>query len=77
MSLRELLDLRRSFGILFQEGALWGSMNVFDNVALPLRQHTDLREPVRCGRARVRVEAGERSGMTKLTAPAEHSHRVD
>jgi phospholipid/cholesterol/gamma-HCH transport system ATP-binding protein len=44
MSRNELLELRRRFGILFQDGALWGSMSVYDNVALPLRQHTDLRE---------------------------------
>jgi phospholipid/cholesterol/gamma-HCH transport system ATP-binding protein len=44
MSLRELLALRRRYGILFQDGALWSSMTLFDNVALPLRQHTDLSE---------------------------------
>jgi phospholipid/cholesterol/gamma-HCH transport system ATP-binding protein len=38
----ELFELRRRLGILFQDGALFGSMNVFDNVAFPLRQHTDL-----------------------------------
>ena len=32
------------FGILFQDGALFGSMNVYDNVAFPLRQHTDMSE---------------------------------
>jgi phospholipid/cholesterol/gamma-HCH transport system ATP-binding protein len=40
----ELYDLRRRLGILFQDGALFGSMSVFDNVAFPLRQHTDLGE---------------------------------
>lgn len=40
----ELLAMRRRFGILFQDGALFGSMPVYDNVALPLRQHTDLTE---------------------------------
>jgi phospholipid/cholesterol/gamma-HCH transport system ATP-binding protein len=40
----ELLELRRKFGILFQDGALFGSMSVYDNVAFPLRQHTDLEE---------------------------------
>jgi phospholipid/cholesterol/gamma-HCH transport system ATP-binding protein len=44
MSLRELLALRRRYGILFQDGALWSSMTLFDNIALPLRQHTDLSE---------------------------------
>ncbi|MGE4425083.1 MAG: ABC transporter ATP-binding protein [Solirubrobacteraceae bacterium] len=44
MELRELLEMRRRFGVLFQDGALYGSMNVFDNVAFPVRQHTDLSE---------------------------------
>jgi phospholipid/cholesterol/gamma-HCH transport system ATP-binding protein len=40
----ELLQLRRRIGVMFQDGALLSSMNVYDNVAFPLRQHTDLRE---------------------------------
>ncbi|WP_020661458.1 ABC transporter ATP-binding protein [Amycolatopsis benzoatilytica] len=37
-------ELRKRFGVLFQDGALFGSMDVFDNVAFPLRKHTDLSE---------------------------------
>ena len=37
----ELFEMRKKFGVLFQDGALFGSMNVLDNVAFPLRQHTD------------------------------------
>lgn len=44
MTMDELLEMRRMFGILFQDGALFGSMPVYDNVAFPLRQHTDLGE---------------------------------
>ncbi len=44
MTLSRLLEVRRKFGILFQDGALFGSMSVYDNVAFPLRQHTDLGE---------------------------------
>jgi phospholipid/cholesterol/gamma-HCH transport system ATP-binding protein len=40
----ELFEMRKKFGVLFQDGALFGSMNVFDNVAFPLRQHTDKGE---------------------------------
>ena len=40
----ELFDMRKKFGVLFQDGALFGSMNVFDNTAFPLRQHTDRAE---------------------------------
>jgi phospholipid/cholesterol/gamma-HCH transport system ATP-binding protein len=41
MGLDHLLNMRQKFGVLFQDGALFGSMNIRDNVAFPLRQHTD------------------------------------
>jgi phospholipid/cholesterol/gamma-HCH transport system ATP-binding protein len=44
MTQAQLLEMRKKFGILFQDGALFGSMSVFDNVAFPLREHTDLTE---------------------------------
>jgi len=44
MSRKEILALRREVGIMFQDGALFSSMNVFDNVAFPLRQHTTLKD---------------------------------
>ena len=40
----ELFEVRKKFGLLFQDGALFGSMNIFDNIAFPLRQHTDKGE---------------------------------
>jgi len=40
----ELFEMRKKFGVLFQDGALFGSMNVLDNVAFPIRQHTDKGE---------------------------------
>jgi phospholipid/cholesterol/gamma-HCH transport system ATP-binding protein len=36
----KLYDTRKLFGVLFQDGALFGSMNLFDNIAFPLREHT-------------------------------------
>ena len=42
---RELNDMRRRMGMLFQDGALFSSLNVYDNIALPLRKHTNLSEP--------------------------------
>ena len=36
----KLYDIRKLFGVLFQDGALFGSMNIFDNIAFPLREHT-------------------------------------
>jgi phospholipid/cholesterol/gamma-HCH transport system ATP-binding protein len=44
LTMPRLLELRRKIGVLFQDGALFGSMSVFDNVAFPLRQHTDFSE---------------------------------
>ncbi len=44
LTMPDLLSLRRRIGVLFQDGALFGSMSVFDNVAFPLRQHTDMSE---------------------------------
>ncbi|MAY74840.1 MAG: ABC transporter ATP-binding protein [Phycisphaerae bacterium] len=42
----ELNEVRKKFGILFQSGALFNSMTVGENVALPLREHTDLPSSV-------------------------------
>src|SRR3989454_1578730 len=41
MDEREIADVRRRFGMLFQSGALLASLTVGENVALPLLQHTD------------------------------------
>jgi phospholipid/cholesterol/gamma-HCH transport system ATP-binding protein len=37
---KDMLRIRRKFGVLFQDGALFGSMDIFDNIAFPLREHT-------------------------------------
>ncbi len=42
ISAREMAELRKKFGVSFQGGALFGSMTVGENVALPLREHTQL-----------------------------------
>lgn len=42
MSPGELLKARRSFGMLFQNSALFDSMDVYDNIAFPLREHKKL-----------------------------------
>jgi phospholipid/cholesterol/gamma-HCH transport system ATP-binding protein len=44
LSRRELYALRQRMGMLFQNGALLTDMSVFENVAFPLREHTDLPE---------------------------------
>jgi phospholipid/cholesterol/gamma-HCH transport system ATP-binding protein len=37
----DLFEIRKKFGVLFQDGALFGSLTLWDNVAFPLRQHTE------------------------------------
>ncbi|WP_421869423.1 ATP-binding cassette domain-containing protein [Motiliproteus sp.] len=41
---KDLFDLRERMGMLFQSGALFTDMSVFENVAFPLRVHTDLND---------------------------------
>ncbi|MCZ4569291.1 MULTISPECIES: ABC transporter ATP-binding protein [Rhodococcus] len=43
-SSKELYEIRKLFGVLFQDGALFGSMNLYDNIAFPLREHTKKSE---------------------------------
>src|SRR6202035_5326639 len=40
----ELFETRKKFGVLFQDGALFGSLTLWDNVAFPLGQHTEKGE---------------------------------
>ena len=44
LSKRELYRMRRNMGMLFQFGALFTDLSIFDNVAFPLREQTDLPE---------------------------------
>ena len=41
---KDLYEVRKLFGVLFQDGALFGSQNLFDNIAFPLREHTKKSE---------------------------------
>lgn len=43
-SAKELYEIRTLFGVMFQDGALFGSMNLYDNTAFPLREHTKKSE---------------------------------
>jgi phospholipid/cholesterol/gamma-HCH transport system ATP-binding protein len=57
---KDLYKVRRKFGVLFQDGALFGSMNVYDNVAFPLREHT------KKGEREIRDIVIEKLGMVGL-----------
>jgi phospholipid/cholesterol/gamma-HCH transport system ATP-binding protein len=41
---RQLYQARKLFGVMFQDGALFGSLNLYDNIAFPLREHTKQTE---------------------------------
>ena len=41
---KDLYEIRKLFGVLFQDGAMFGSMDLYDNVAFPLREHTKKKE---------------------------------
>jgi phospholipid/cholesterol/gamma-HCH transport system ATP-binding protein len=57
---RDLYPFRRRIGMLFQSGALFDSMDVFDNVAFPLREHSGL------GEAEVAEKVREKLAMVQL-----------
>jgi phospholipid/cholesterol/gamma-HCH transport system ATP-binding protein len=60
MGEKDLYRVRRKFGVLFQDGALFGSMNLFDNIAFPLREHTRKSE------REVKDTVLEKAGMVGL-----------
>ncbi|MDE3085884.1 MAG: ATP-binding cassette domain-containing protein [Acidobacteriota bacterium] len=41
---KDVFRIRRKFGVLFQDGALFGSMSLYDNIAFPMREHTSKTE---------------------------------
>jgi phospholipid/cholesterol/gamma-HCH transport system ATP-binding protein len=57
---RQLYRARRLFGVMFQDGALFGSMNLYENIAFPLREHTRKTE------AEIRRIVGEKMAMVGL-----------
>src|SRR5260221_4363770 len=58
---RELYRARKLFGVMFQDGALFGSLNLYDNIAFPLREHTKLTD------ADIRRVVGEKIDLVGLS----------
>ena len=69
---QDLFALRRRMGMLFQFGALFTDMSVFENVAFPLREHTDLPEHVISDLVLMKLQAVGLRGAAALM-PAELS----
>ncbi len=72
MHQRELFGLRRRLGMLFQNGALLTDLDVFENVAFPLREHSRLPEPLIRQLVLTKLHAVGLRGAAQLT-PAELS----
>ena len=68
----ELYALRLRMGMLFQNGALLTDIDVFENVAFPLREHTDLPEPLIRNIVLTKLQAVGLRGAARLT-PSELS----
>lgn len=69
---KELLALRKNIGYLFQEGALYDFMNVFDNIAFPLKEHTSLKQEAIAERVRKVLKVVDLCGVEEKY-PAELS----
>ena len=66
-SLKELYQMRRKMSMLFQAGALFTDLNVFDNIAFPIRAHTDLTEQMVRDLVLMKLEAVGLRGAAELT----------
>jgi phospholipid/cholesterol/gamma-HCH transport system ATP-binding protein len=60
---RDLNEIRKKFGMLFQEAALFDSMTVGENVAFPLREHTRMKEEEICRTVADRLRAVGLTGV--------------
>jgi phospholipid/cholesterol/gamma-HCH transport system ATP-binding protein len=62
-------EVRKKFGILFQSGALFNSMTIAENVALPLREHTELDDEIIDIQVKIKLElVGLREDAQKFPA---------
>ncbi len=65
----DLNEVRKKFGILFQSGALYNSMSIAENVALPLREHTELDDEIIDIQVKIKLElVGLREDADKYPA---------
>jgi phospholipid/cholesterol/gamma-HCH transport system ATP-binding protein len=66
LSRRELYECRKDIGVLLQNGALFTDLTVFENVATPLREHTDLSEEEISERVLTKLESVGLAGTEDL-----------
>lgn len=72
LSRAKLYDVRKRMSMLFQSGALFSEMNVFDNIAFPIREHTQLSEDIIEKMVLIKLEAVGLRGA-KTLKPSELS----
>jgi phospholipid/cholesterol/gamma-HCH transport system ATP-binding protein len=70
---RQLREFKLRLAVLFQGGALFDSLNVFENIAFPLREKTRLSEPEIAGRVRLRLDQMNLTSEVESKYPAELS----
>ncbi|EIN6342500.1 phospholipid ABC transporter ATP-binding protein MlaF [Vibrio parahaemolyticus] len=66
LSRKKLYNARKKMSMLFQSGALFTDLNVFDNVAFPLREHTNLSEDLIRTMVLIKLEAVGLRGAAQL-----------
>ncbi|SEJ15947.1 ATP-binding cassette domain-containing protein [Pseudomonas sp. NFR16] len=66
LSRSDLFDARKQMGVLFQSGALFTDLDVFENVAFPLRVHTKLPEDMICDIVLLKLQAVGLRGAVEL-----------
>jgi phospholipid/cholesterol/gamma-HCH transport system ATP-binding protein len=70
---RNLQEFKKHFAVLFQGGALFDSLNVFENIAFPLREKTRLSEAEIAQRVRLRLEQMQLNPEVETKLPDELS----
>lgn len=73
LSVRERETIRRDWGVLFQQGALFSSLNVLENIEFPMREHLDLSPKLRREIARMKIDLVGLPASAAYTYPTQLS----
>lgn len=70
---RERVQVRRDWGLLFQQGALFSSLTVLENIEFPMREHLDMSSGLRREIARMKIDLVGLPAEAALSYPAQLS----
>ena len=73
LSPRERERIRRDWGVLFQQGALFSSLNVLENIEFPMREHLDMSSKLRREIARMKIDLVGLPASAAYTLPTQLS----